>query len=240
MMFNASISLHLCNVCTWYWGHIRVCASSPCICKSTWSWLRRLLISGVGRLIVCEPSFVSTPNCFLLSVNRVQADGEQTHSSQSVDPSFAPSTASARRLSGGANGSMEADDRFNLGCRLDATQGPILPVAGIKAYLSPGQDAISGPHSPKPRDAISASLSPVAKDAPLEASTPHPQIAVSRPNSPLPLSPVLEPHSALQKDAVSESLSLLPQDEEMQKAGMEQQGCTPPRQERLQGNWSTV
>lgn len=187
---------------------------------------------------------VSDPDQFLLSVDRVKASGAPRLSSQSVEPTFTTASASSgavQQLPEEAAGSLETGDIAEASSELDATQEPTMVVDDdIKAYLSPRQDAISGPHSPNPRDAISGSLSSLSKDAAGMTTSPHPQVAASKPHSPMPMSAVLSRPNLLLKDAVLGSLSPLPMGDEKQKAGMEQRVATPPRRERLQGNWSTV
>ena len=169
------------------------------------------------------------------------------------------SSAATQQLPPERSCSLQADDTAKSESGLGAAQES---VDGIKAYVSLEQDADSGPHSPK--DIISGAHNPSAKDAVLRPNCPVPEIdvsgphnacpkdaalgscspfpkdAVSGPCSPIPRNAVPGPHSPFCKDAVSRPHSPSLKDDEEQRAGTEQRLRTPPRRERLQGNWSTV
>lgn len=112
---------------------------------------------------------------------------------------------------------LEAEDSSKSESAIDATQQCTQLVDTIKVCLSPEQGAASSPVSSSPKDEGPGCESPLPKGA------------ILGPNSPSPKAGVLGLHSPLPKGDASQ-----------QKAGSEQRLLTPPRRERLQGNWSTV
>lgn len=130
---------------------------------------------------------------------------------QSTQPAHATTATES------TSNSLEAEDRSKSKSAIDAAQQSIQLVDDVKVCLSPGQGATSSPVSPSPKDEVPGSESPSPKDA------------ILGPNSPCPKDGVLGLHSPFPKGGASQ-----------QKAGTEQRLLTPPRRERLQGNWSTV
>ena len=125
--------------------------------------------------------------------------------------------AHATAVAGIACNNLEAGDSSKSESGMDATQQSTQLVDDIKMSLSPRQGATSFPVSPSLKDQVPASESPFPKDA------------ILGPNSPCPKDGVLGLHSPLPNGDASQH-----------KAGTEQRLLTPPRRERLQGNWSTV
>lgn len=131
---------------------------------------------------------------------------------QSTQPAHATAVAEI------TSNSLEAGDSSKSESGMDATQQSTQLVDDVKIYLSPRQGATSSPVSPSLKDCVPASESPLPKDAILGPISPSPKDGV--------LGGV---HSPFPKWDASQ-----------QKASNEQRLLTPPRRERLQGNWSTV